>query len=99
MVGRAGAQASIGEAEKEVKPMLRGRQRERGPAAGPDPAGRPMPGDAPPSPRGSLLARLGRFCFDHRRWVVLAWVLLFGTGIASSGTVTDRLGGEQGSSG
>jgi RND superfamily putative drug exporter len=74
--------------------MLRGRQRIRGPA------GHLTVGDAPASARrGSKLARLGRFCFDHRRWVVLAWVLLFGAGIASSGTVTDRLGGEQGSSG
>ncbi len=74
--------------------MLRGRQRVRGPA------GQLTPGDALASARrGSKLARLGTFCFDHRRWVVLAWVLLFGAGIASSGTVTDRLGGEQGSSG
>jgi len=44
-----------------------------------------------------VLARLGRFCYDQRRWVALTWLVLLGIGVASGGIVTDRLGGEQGS--
>ncbi|GAA3382839.1 MMPL family transporter [Cryptosporangium minutisporangium] len=42
-----------------------------------------------------MFARLGRFCYRHRKLVVVLWLLVFVAGIANTGRVTDRLGGGQ----
>jgi RND superfamily putative drug exporter len=38
-----------------------------------------------------LIARVGRWCFRHRWWVVIAWALAVGAGVVAAGQVFDRL--------
>jgi RND superfamily putative drug exporter len=40
------------------------------------------------------IARVGRWCFRHRWWVLLIWVLAVGAGVTSAGAVFDRLVGD-----
>ena len=46
-----------------------------------------------------MFARLGRTCYDHRRSVLAAWVLLLVVGFVIGGQVFGRLGTDQGAGG
>jgi RND superfamily putative drug exporter len=38
-----------------------------------------------------LIARMGRWCFRHWAWVLLAWVAAVAAGVFATGPVFDRL--------
>jgi RND superfamily putative drug exporter len=44
-----------------------------------------------------VFARLGRFCYDRRRWIAVSWLVIFAVGLLSGGAVTKRLDTDQGS--
>src|SRR3954453_9041202 len=61
-------------------------------------------GDQPPSPSVQscwevpiVYARLGRFCFEHRRMVLMAWLVVFVVGFAFGSGVFARLKDSNGS--